>query len=99
MCRNIRPLFNFDPPATDDEIRAASLQYVRKVSGFPKPSKVNEAAFLKAVERVAAASRDLLDRLKTEAPPKDREQEAVKARRRAARRFPAPARRRGTAKR
>jgi len=87
MCRNIRPLFNFDPPVTDDEIRLAALQYVRKVSGFPKPSKVNENAFQKAVDRVAAVSRALLDSLETNAPPRNREEEAAKARARAKQRF------------
>jgi hypothetical protein len=87
MCRNIRPLFNFEPPVTDAEIRAASLQFVRKVSGFSKPSKANEAAFLAAVEAVAAASRNLLDALETDAPPKDRDEEAAKARARYAQRF------------
>ena len=87
MCRNIRPLFNFAPPATDAEIRAASLQYVRKVSGFRKPSQVNEAAFRAAVEAVAAATADLLNTLETHAPPKNRDEEAAKARARAARRF------------
>jgi hypothetical protein len=80
MCRNIHTLFNFDPPATDEEVRAAALQYVRKISGFTKPSQANEAAFERAVEAVAAASRDLLDVLVTSAPPKDREAEAAKAR-------------------
>jgi hypothetical protein len=89
MCRNIRPLFNFDPPVTDEEVRAAALQFVRKVSGFHKPSKANEAAFLAAVDEVAAASRHLLNSLETSAPPRSREKEAVKARARAARRFPA----------
>jgi hypothetical protein len=87
MCRNIRTLFNFDPPVTDDEIRAASLQFVRKVSGFSKPSKTNEAAFQAAVDAVAAASRQLLDALETDAAPKNREEEAAKARARAAQRF------------
>jgi hypothetical protein len=87
MCRNIRPLFNFEPPVTDAEIRAASLQFVRKVSGFSKPSKANEAAFLAAVEAVAAASRNLLDVLETDAPAKNRDEEAAKARARAAQRF------------
>ena len=87
MCRNIRPLFNFEPPVTDVEIRAASLQFVRKVSGFSKPSKANEAAFLAAVEAVAAASRTLLDALETDAPPKNRDEEAAKARARYAQRF------------
>jgi hypothetical protein len=80
MCRNIRTLFNFDPPVTDDEIRAASLQFVRKVSGFTRPSKANEAAFEAAIDQVAAASRTLLDALETKAPPKNREEEAAKAR-------------------
>jgi hypothetical protein len=87
MCRNIRPLFNFEPPVTDAEIRAASLQFVRKVSGFSKPSKANEAAFLAAVDAVAAASRNLLDALETDAPPKNRDEEAAKARARYAQRF------------
>jgi len=86
MCRSIRTLFNFAPPVTDEEIRAASLQYVRKVSGFHKPSKTNEPAFLAAVDRVAAASRELLAALETSAPPKDREREIAKARARASRR-------------
>ncbi len=89
MCRNIRPLFNFDPPVTDEEVRAAALQYVRKVSGFQKPSKVNEAAFMKAVDKVAAASRNLLDSLETNAPPRNREEEVAKAKARAAKRFAA----------
>jgi len=88
MCRNIRTLYNFDPPATDDEVRAAALQFVRKVSGFHKPSKANEAAFEAAVSRVAAVSRELLDALATTAPPRDRDEEAAKARARAAKRFP-----------
>jgi hypothetical protein len=87
MCRNIKTLFNFEPPVTDDEIRGAALQYVRKVSGFNKPSKSNEAAFLAAVDAVAAASRDLLNSLETNAPPRNREEEAAKARARAAQRF------------
>lgn len=87
MCRNIKTLFNFDPPATDDEIRAASLQFVRKLSGATKPSKVNEAAFERAIDAVAAASHELLDSLTTSAPAKDRELEAAKARARAAKRF------------
>ncbi len=87
MCRNIKVLFNFDPPVTDDEIHAAALQYVRKVSGFHTPSKANEAAFLKAIDRVAAASRTLLDSLETAAPPRNREEEAAKAHARAVRRF------------
>lgn len=80
MCRNIKTLFNFEPPVTDEEIRAASLQFVRKVSGFNKPSKVNEAAFLAAVDQIAAVSRTLLNSLETSAPPKNREEEAAKAR-------------------
>lgn len=87
MCRNIRPLFNFEPPVTDDEVRAAALQYVRKVSGFSKPSKANEDAFNTAVDEIAAATRRLLDSLETSAPPKDREVVAAKARIRAAQRF------------
>jgi hypothetical protein len=87
MCRNIKPLFNFDPPVTDEEIRAASLQFVRKVSGFTKPSKANEAAFLLAVEEIAAISHKLLHALETTAPPKNREAEATKARARSAQRF------------
>jgi hypothetical protein len=89
MCRNIRPLYNFEPPATDDEVRAAALQYVRKISGFTKPSKANEEAFDHAVEAVAAASMELLGQLSTAAPPKDREVEAEKARARAAGRYAA----------
>ena len=84
MCRNIRTLFNFDPPVTDEEVRAASLQFVRKVSGFTRPSKVNEAAFDAAVDAVAAASRTLLDALETRAAPKNREEEAARARARGA---------------
>lgn len=87
VCRNIKTLFNFEPPVTDDEIRAASLQFVRKVSGFNTPSKGNEAAFLAAVDQVAAVSRHLLSSLETNAPPKDRAEEAAKARARAAYRF------------
>lgn len=87
MCRNIRTLYNFEPPVTEDEIHAAALQFVRKVSGFNKPSKANEAAFLAAVEEVAAATRRLLDSLETNAPPKDRAEVAAKARIRAAQRF------------
>jgi hypothetical protein len=89
MCRNIKILFNFDPPVTDEEIRAASLQFVRKLSGFTKPSKANEAAFLSAVDEVAAVSRNLLNSLQTNAPPRNREEEAAKARQRNAQRFPA----------
>lgn len=87
MCRNIHVLFNFDPPATDAEIHAAAVQYVRKVSGFSKPSQANEEAFAVAVEAVAAATSALLDRLVTNAQPKDRETEAAKARERAAKRY------------
>ena len=87
MCRNIRTLFNFDPPATDDEIQAASLQFVRKLSGFNKPSKANEAAFQHAVEEIAAAARNLLDSLETQAEPRNREVEIERARTRAAKRF------------
>ena len=87
MCRNIKTLFNFEPPVTDEEIRAASLQFVRKVSGFNTPSKANEAAFLAAVDEIAAASRKLLSSLETNAPPKDREAEAARAQARSARRF------------
>ena len=87
MCRNIRTLYNFSPIATDEEIRAASLQFVRKISGFNKPSQANEAAFDRAVDEVARAARRLLDGLTTTAPPKDREVEAAKARLRAAERF------------
>lgn len=87
MCRNIRPLFNFDPPVTDDEIRAASLQFVRKISGFHKPSKSNEASFETAIDEIAAISRRLLHSLETTAPPKNREEEAAKAKARAAERF------------
>jgi hypothetical protein len=87
MCRNIRPLFNFDPPVTEDEVRAASLQFVRKISGFTKPSKANEDAFDHAIEEVSAAAQRLLDALVTNAPPRDREIEAAKARARAAERF------------
>jgi hypothetical protein len=89
MCRNIRVLHNFEPPATPEEIEAAALQYVRKISGATKPSKANEAAFAQAVDEVAAATTRLLDGLVTVAPPKDREQEAAKRRARAARRFAA----------
>jgi hypothetical protein len=88
MCRNIKPLFNFEPPVTEDEVRAASLQFVRKVSGFNKPSKANEAAFLAAVEEIAAITRNLLNTLETNMPPKDRAEEAAKARARSAERFP-----------
>ena len=91
MCRNIKTLFNFEPPATDDEVRAASLQFVRKLSGFTKPSKANEAAFDRAIEAVTGIARILVDDLVTAAPPRDREQEVAKARARAAQRFGTPA--------
>ena len=87
MCRNIKTLFNFEPPATDEEIRAASLQFVRKLSGFQKPSKANEAAFERAIEEVAHAAHQLLDSLETNASPRDRGEEAAKARGRSAQRF------------
>jgi hypothetical protein len=87
MCRNIRTLFNFEPPVTDDEIHAAALQFVRKVSGFAKPSKANEGVFLAAVDDVAAVSKRLLNTLETSAPPRNREEEIAKARARAAQRF------------
>jgi hypothetical protein len=87
MCRNIKTLFNFDPPATEAEIRAASLQFVRKLSGFNAPSRANEAAFARAIEEVAEVARRLIDSLETNAPPKNREAEAAKARARAADRF------------
>jgi hypothetical protein len=87
MCRNIRPLFNFEPPASEAEIRAASLQFVRKLSGFHKPSAANQAAFERAVEAIAAAAGDYLGALVTNAPPRDREVEAAKARARSAERF------------
>ena len=89
MCRNIRNLYNFEPPATEDEINASALQYVRKISGFNKPSQANEAAFESAVAAVADVSRRLLDELVTNAPPKDREVEAAKAKARAAQRYAA----------
>jgi len=89
MCRNIKTLFNFDPPATDEEIRAASLQFVRKLSGFTRPSKANEAAFDRAVEEVAAIGRRLVDSLVTSSPPRNRDDVAAKARVRRARRFAA----------
>ncbi len=89
MCRSIKTLFNFEPPVTDDEIRSASLQFVRKLSGFSKPSQVNETAFYAAVDEVAAVSKKLLLSLETNAPPKNREEEAAKARTRAAERFSA----------
>lgn len=87
MCRNIKTLFNFDPPATDDEIEAASLQFVRKLSGFNRPSKANEEVFHRSVAQVSAIARTLVDSLVTNAPPKDREVEAAKAKARAAKRF------------
>ena len=87
VCRNIRTLFNFEPPVTDDEVRAAALQFVRKLSGFTKPSKANEAAFAFAVNRISAEARTLLDALVTNAPPRDREVEAARARERSAKRF------------
>jgi len=87
MCRNIKTLFNFDPPVTDDEVRAASLQFVRKISGFNKPSKSNEATFQAAIDEVAEISMRLLRSLETTAPPKNREEEAAKAKARAAERF------------
>ena len=87
MCRNIRTLFNFDPPATDEEIRAASLQFVRKLSGFTRPSKANEAAFDRAIEETAAVARRLIDSLSTQAPPRDRVEWAERAKARAAERF------------
>jgi hypothetical protein len=88
MCRNIKPLFNFDPPATDEEVRDAALQFVRKLSGFHHPSASNEAAFAAGVDNIANAARQLLDSLVTTADPKDREVEAAKARARSAKRFP-----------
>lgn len=87
MCRNIKTLFNFDPPVTEEEIRAASLQFVRKISGFNKPSKANEAAFLAAIDEVASISKRLLHSLETSAPPRNREEEAAEAKARAAARF------------
>jgi hypothetical protein len=87
MCRNIKTLFNFDPPVTDEEVRAASLQFVRKITGFNKPSKANEAAFLGAIDEIAGISARLLRSLDTSAPPKNREEEAAKAKARAAERF------------
>ncbi len=87
MCRNIKTLFNFDPPVTEEEVKAASLQFVRKITGFNKPSKANEALFLKAVDDVAGISRQLLYSLETTAPPKNREEEAAKAKERSAKRF------------
>jgi hypothetical protein len=87
MCKNIRTLFNFEPPVTDEEIRAVSLQFVKKISGFQKPSKKNEAAFLAAVDEIAAVCRNLLSSLETNAPPRNRAEEAAKARAHAAQRF------------
>ncbi len=87
MCRNIKTLFNFDPPVTDEEVRAASLQFVRKISGFNKPSRANEGSFLAAVDEIAGVSTRLLRSLETNAPPKNREEEAARARARAAERF------------
>jgi hypothetical protein len=87
MCRNIRTLYNFEPPATEDEVQAAALQFVRKVSGFTKPSKANEAAFAAAVDEIAAITRTLLDSPETNAPAKDREEEAARAKARSAQRF------------
>ena len=87
MCRNIKTLFNFDPPATDEEVRAASLQFVRKLSGFTNPSRANEAAFSQAVDEVFGVARRLIDSLETISPPKDRETEAARARERTAKRF------------
>jgi hypothetical protein len=87
MCRNIKPLFNFEPPATDDEVRASALQFVRKVSGFNKPSKLNEDAFNSAVDEVTEAARKLIESLVTTAPPRDREEVAAKARERAVVRY------------
>ena len=88
MCRNIKTLFNFDPPVTDDEVRAASLQFVRKITGFNKPSKANEAAFQAAIDEIAEISARLLRSMETSAPPKNREEEAAKAKARSAERFP-----------
>ena len=87
MCRNIKTLYNFSPPATEDELRASALQFVRKLSGFTKPSKANEEAFERAVDKVTVVARELLDSLVTNSPPRDREAEAAKARARAAARF------------
>jgi hypothetical protein len=87
MCRNIKTLFNFDPPATTDEVQASSIQFVRKLSGMNKPSKANEEAFYLAIERVAAAAQEMLNTLVTTAPPRDRELEAMKAKERAVKRF------------
>jgi hypothetical protein len=87
MCRNIKPLFNFDPPVTEEEIRAASLQFVRKISGFTKPSKANETAFFSAIDHITGVSRQLLQALETTATPKNREEEAAKAKARFAERY------------
>ena len=87
MCRNIRPLFNFDPPASDEEVRAASVQFVRKISGFTAPSKANQDAFNRAIDDIAAVARKLVDELETNAPKKNREDEAAKAKARAAERY------------
>jgi hypothetical protein len=87
MCRNIKPLFNFDPPVTPEEVRAASLQFIRKITGFNKPSQANEAAFLAAIDEIAGVSERLIHSLQTTAPPKNREEEAAKAKARAAQRF------------
>lgn len=87
MCRNIKTLFNFSPPATDEEVRAASMQFVRKLSGFTAPSKANTEAFTRAIDEVADVARRLIDRLETQAPPKNREEEALKAKARAAERY------------
>ncbi len=87
MCRNIKTLYNFEPPVSEDEVHAAALQFVRKISGFNKPSKANEAAFLAAVEAITAVSQHFLSSLETNAPPKSREEEAIKARARSAQRF------------
>ncbi len=87
MCRNIKNLFNFEPPVTSDEVRDASLQFVRKISGFHKPSKANEAAFLRAIDEISASAAQLLHSLETSAPPKNREEEAARAKARAAERF------------
>ena len=89
MCRNIRPLFNFDPPVTDEEVRAAAVQFVRKISGFTKPSHANEQVFERAVDEVSRSARKLVDALKTSTPPRDREEVAQRARARAAERFAA----------
>ena len=91
MCRNIRPLYNFEPPATEDEVRAAALHFVRKVSGFPKPSQANEAAFARAVDAIAHTTRQLLGELTTSAPSRDRDVEMARARERSAKRFSTPA--------